>query len=171
MEIMMERELRELEGILKAEQKLFAVYLEKLTEQQQRLIENDLKGLRDSVEKISLLAQEALTLENGRKNVIARISEKLKVDKNNITLTKLLERFQGRNFEDLEHLRNAILDTHVKVAAQRERNELLINQSMNVIKQTVDYLNERNNPRVTYDNPTRKNSVGSAKRGLLTRTA
>lgn len=167
----MERELRELESILKAEQKLFTAYLEKLTEQQQYLIENDLKGLRESIEKISLLAQEALTLENGRKKVIEKISGKLKVDKNDITLGKLLDRFKGRNFEDLEHLRNAILDTHVKVAAQRERNQLLINQSMNVIRQTVDYLNERNNPRVTYDNPARKNSVISDNRCLLTRTA
>jgi len=167
----MERELGELESILKAEQKLFAIYLEKLTEQQQHLIENDLNGLRDSIEKISLLAQEAMTLENGRKNVIARISDKLKIDKEDITLSKLLDRFKGHNFEDLVGLRNTILDTHVKATAQRERNELLINQSMNIISQTVDYLNERNSPKVTYDNPAKKNGCGAERRGMLTRTA
>ncbi|UCC78327.1 MAG: flagellar protein FlgN [Candidatus Zixiibacteriota bacterium] len=168
---MMEKELRELESILRAEQKLFGIYLEKLIEQQRYLIENDLKGLKDSIEKISLLAQEAMTLENGRKNVIARISEKLKVDENDITLSKLLDRFKGHKFQELEHLRDAILDTHVKATAQRERNELLINQSMNVIGRTVNYLNERKNPRVTYDNPTGKNGVASDNRGLLVRTA
>lgn len=167
----MERELGELESILKAEQKLFAIYLEKLTEQQQHLIESNLNGLRDSIEKISLLAQEAMTLENGRKNVIARISDKSKIDKEDITLSKLLDRFKGHNFEDLEGLRNTILDTHVKATAQRERNELLINQSMNVISQTVDYLNERNSPKVTYDNPAKKNGCGAGRRGMLTRTA
>jgi len=171
MEIMMERELRELESILKAEQKLFAIYLEKLTEQQKHLIENNLSGLRDTIEKVSLLAQEAMTLENGRKNIIARISDKLKIDKDDITLSKLLDRFREHNFEDLESLRNAILDTHVKATAQRERNELLINQSMSVIRNTVDYLNERNNPRVTYDNPIKKNGCGAERRGMLIRTA
>jgi hypothetical protein len=168
---MMEKELRELESILKAEQKLFAIYLEKLTEQQKHLIENNLNGLRDTIEKISILAQEAMTLENGRKNVISRISDKLKIDKDDITLSKLLDRFKEHNFEDLERLRNTILDTHVKATAQRERNELLINQSMSVIRNTVDYLNERNNPRVTYDNPAKKNGCGVERRGLLTRTA
>lgn len=167
----MEKELRELESILRAEQKLFGIYLEKLTEQQRYLIENDLKGLKDSIEKISFLAQEAMTLENGRKSVIERISKKLNVDKDNITLSKLLDRFKGHKFEELEQLRNAILDTHIKATAQKERNELLINQSMSVIGRTVDYLNERKNPRVTYEDPTRKNGVASDSRSLLVRTA
>ncbi len=168
---MMEKELRELESILRAEQKLFGIYLEKLTEQQRYLIENDLKGLKDSIEKISFLAQEAMTLEYGRKNVIERISKKLNVDKDDITMSKLLDRFKGHKFEELEHLRDAILDAHVKATAQRERNELLINQSMSVIGRTVDNLNERKNPKIPYDNPTRKNGVASDNGGLLVRTA
>lgn len=167
----MEEELRELENILRAEQKLFGIYLEKLTEQQRYLIENDLKGLKDSIEKISFLAQEAMTLENSRKVVIDRISRKLNVDKDDITLSKLLDRFKGHKFEELEKLRNAILDTHFKATAQRERNELLINQSMSIIGRTIDYLNERKNPRVTYEDPTRKNGVPSNGGGLLVRTA
>ena len=171
MELMMERELRELESILKAEQKLFVIYLEKLIEQQKSLIESDLNGLKENIERISLLAQEAMMLENGRKNVIERISEKLKIDKDNITLNKLLDRFKGQNFGELERLKNTILETHVKATAQKERNELLINQSMKVISQTVEYLNERNNPKVTYKNPTRKSGNGTAGRRMLIRTA
>jgi len=39
MKIMMDREINELTEVLKAEQKLFTSYLEKLTEQQNNLIE------------------------------------------------------------------------------------------------------------------------------------
>jgi len=170
MGIMMEREIRELESILKAEKRVFADYLEKMTEQQQYLIENDLKGLKDTVEKIGFLAQEAMTLENGRKNLIEKLSQKLAVDKNDITLNRLLERFKGHNFEELEKLKNAILGINIKATAQKERNELLINQSMNAIRQTIDYLNERNNPRATYENPHENGSGKRERRAMLTRT-
>lgn len=171
MEFMMEKELRELEAILEAERKLYAKYLERLTVQQRSLIENDLQGLRESIDSINILAQEAMTLESGRKNVIARISDKLKVAREDITLNNLLDRFKGHNFEQLERLKQAILDTHIKATAQRERNELLINQSMSVIGQTISYLSERNNPSPVYENPVKKNGCSSGKRSLLTRTA
>ena len=170
-EFMMEKELRELETILESERRLFVKYLEKLTAQQKQLIENDLQGLRESISKINLLAQEAITLESGRKNVIAKISKKLNTDKENVTLNNLLERFKGYNFEELDRLRNAILETHAKATVQRERNELLINQSMSVIGQTVNYLNERNNPSAVYENPVCKNGGTAAKNSLLMRTA
>ena len=99
MQFMMEKELRELEAILEAEQNLFAKYLERLTLQQRCLIENDLQGLRESIESINILAQEAVMLESGRKNVIARISGKLEVAREDMTLNNLLARFKGHNFD------------------------------------------------------------------------
>jgi hypothetical protein len=169
--INMEKDLRELESILNAEQDLFSVYLEELTEQQKHLIENNLDGLNNSIREINLLAQKVLTLERERKDVIKRISGKLRLDKDDITLNNLLARFTGRNSEELERLRNTILDTHVKATVQKERNKFLIKQSMIVIRQTVNYLNEKNNPGITHDKPVRKGEYGDEGKGLLTRTA
>lgn len=167
----MEKDLLELESILKAEQNLLSVYLEELTDQQNYLIENDLDGLKNSIRELNLLAQKALTLENGRKAVIKRISLKLNMGNNDVTLSNLLARFEGRNFDELERLRNTILDVHIKVTARKECNELLINQSMNVIKQTVDYLNDRNNSRITFENTAVKGGNGNDRKGLLSKTA
>ncbi|GEM_PF-1907251 len=171
MKIMMDREINELTEVLKAEQKLFTSYLEKLTEQQNNLIENNLQGLKESIKKINLLAQEAMTLESGRKNIIDRISKNFNIDEDNATLSDLLGRFRGHNFDELEKLKDAILDIHLKATAQKERNELLINQSMSVIKQTVDYMNERKNPKAIYENPAKNGCYASNQGGMLTRTA
>jgi hypothetical protein len=134
---MMDKELRELESILEAEQKLFEVHLKRLAEQQRHLIEYDPEGLRDSIDKINLLSQEARMLNRGRKSLIASISRGLKTNKKDIALSRLLNRFKVNNFKQIEHLRNVILNMFLKAAARKEINEYLINQSMNVIGQTT----------------------------------
>lgn len=167
----MEKDLRELESILNTEQDLFSVYLEMLTEQQRHLIENNLDELNKSIREINILARKILRLERERKEVIKKISEKLRLDKDDISLSNLLDRFTGRNSEELERLRNTILDTHVKATVQKERNKFLIKQSMNVIRQTVSYLNEKNNPAITHDRHVRKGKYDDQGKRLLTRTA
>jgi hypothetical protein len=167
----MEKDLHELENILNTEQDLFSVYLEMLTEQQKHLIENNLDELNNSIREINLLARKVLTLERERKELIKRISEKLRLDEDDITLSNLLARFTGRNSEELERLRNTILDTHVKATVQKERNKFLIKQSMTVIRQTVNYLNEKNNPAITHDRHVREGEYEDQGKKLSTRTA
>ncbi len=152
-QITMEKELTELINILNAEYEVFVKYLERLTEQQQFLIENDLGGIKISVEKINTLAQDAVNLETGRRRIIESLSERLAMNPEEITIGKLIEKFKGPNFEELEGLKNTILDIHDKVNKQKKRNELLIEQSMGIIKQTMDYIHQTNNPKVIYDNP------------------
>ena len=149
----MERELKELINILNAEYEVFVKYLERLTEQQQYLIENDLDGIKTSVEKINVLAQDAVNLETGRRRIIERLSERLAMNPEDITIGKLIENFKGPNFEELEGLKNTILDIYAKVNTQKKRNELLIEQSMGIIRQTMNHIHQANNPKVIYDNP------------------
>ncbi len=150
---MMERELKELINILNAEYDVFVKYLEKLSEQQQYLIENDLDGVKASIEKINILAQNAVNLETGRRRIIETLSEKLAMNPDDITIGKLIENLKGPNFEELEELKNTILDIYAKVNRHKKRNELLIEQSMGIIRQTMDYILQAGNPKAIYDNP------------------
>jgi ABC-type branched-subunit amino acid transport system ATPase component len=149
----MEKDLTELINILNAEYEVFVRYLERLTEQQQYLIENNLDGITISLEKINTLAQYAVNLETGRRRIIESLSERLAMNPEDITIGKLIENFKGPNFEELEGLKNTILDIYIKVNRQKKRNELLIEQSMGIIKQTMNYIHQTNNPKVIYDNP------------------
>ena len=171
MKINMEKDLHELESILIEEQNLFSVYLRELAEQQKHLIDNDLEGLKDSIRKINLLAQKFMTLEKARKEIIKRILEKSRIGKNDINFNNLMARFKGRNLQELERLRNTILDTHVKATIQKERSKQLIKQSMNIIRQSVNNTVEKDDPCGCHDEPVPQGKCIDEKMELLTGTA
>ncbi len=145
--------MKELINILNAEYDVFVKYLERLTEQQQYLIENDMEGTKDSLEKINILAQDAINLETDRRNIIGRLSEGLAMNPEDITIGKLIENLKGPNFEELEELKNTIFDIYSRVNSHRKRNELLIEQSMGIIRQTMNYIRQTANQKVIHDNP------------------
>jgi len=171
MKINMEKDLHELESILIEEQNLFLVYLREMAEQQKHLIENDLEGLKESIREINLLAQKFMTLEKARKEIIKRILERSRIGKNDINFNKLMARFKGRNLQELEKLRNTILDTHVKATVQKERSKRLIKQSMNIIRQSVNNPVEKDNPCGCHDEPVPQGKCNGEKMELLTGTA
>jgi len=171
MKINMEKDLHELERILIEEQNLFSVYLRELAEQQKHLIENDLDGLKDSIREINQLAQKFMTLEKARKEIVKRILEESRIGKNDINLSGLMARFKGRNLEELERLRNTILDTHVKATVQKERNKRMIKQSMNIIRQSVNHPDEKDNPCGGHNNALPLEECKDDKMGLLTGSA
>jgi hypothetical protein len=149
----MEQELKELINILNSEYDVFVKYLERLTEQQQFLIENDLGGIKASIEKINFLAQDAVNLESARRRIIERLSEGLAVNPKHITIGKLIKNLKGPNFEKLEGLKNTIQEIYAKVNKHKKRNEILIEQSLGIIRTTMDYILQAGNPKVIYDNP------------------
>ena len=143
----MEKELKQLIGMLDAEYDVFVKYFERLVEQQQYLIENDLDGIKTSVESINVLARNAKNLETGRCRIIERLSKKLALNPEDITIGKLIENFKGPNLEELEGLKNTILDIYAKVNRQKRRNELLVEQSLGTIRQTMNCIQRANNPK------------------------
>ncbi len=149
----MEKELKQLIRILNAEYDIFVKYFERLIEQQQYLIENDLDGIKANVENMSILTQNAINLENGRCRIIERLSKRLAMNPDGITIGKLIENFRCPNFDELEGLKNTILDIYAKVNKQKSRNELLVEQSLGTIRQTMGYSQRANNPKAIYCNP------------------
>jgi hypothetical protein len=158
--------LNELIEILSAEQKIYQQYLQLLTEQQECLIKNDLDAIRESTEKINTLAQQATNLENGRQKIIARLSNSAEIKFDDINISKLIEKFAGPGFGKLEQLKDTIMEMHEQVTRQKTRNELLIDQSMGIISQTIQFIHEVNNPRVVYENPA-KLKGGAGNNGAL----
>ncbi len=167
----MQNELNELIKILSAEHKIYQDYLQCLIEQQEFLIQSDLKGIKTSIDKISVLAQKAMNMENGRRTVISRLSAKLGMNPHDVTVSKILQQFEGPRFEELDKLKDKILDTYSKVINQKTRNELLIDQSMNIIQQTMQIINDVENPQPTYDNPAAFRNGANNIKTIVSRTA
>ena len=163
----MEREISELIDILKLEYRVYQTYFELLNQQQEHLIRNDLQAIKSSVEKMNVTTQQAVQLEKGRCAAIAKLSRKIEMKPEDITVSRILEKIEGARFSELENLRNRILDIHAKVIDQKDRNALLIGQSMQMVRETVNSISEMNNPKITYDDPllTKKKS-----KAILSRT-
>jgi hypothetical protein len=165
----MEIELNELTALLSQEEKVFRDYLDLLSQQQEYLITNDLAGIKATIEKINILAQEATNLENGRRRILGRLSELAQLGSGDLNISGLLEKFKGPNFRELEKLKDAILKIHEKIVEQKTRNELLIDQSMSMITQTMQFIHNASNPKVTYDNPAGIKGGSSAQAALISR--
>jgi hypothetical protein len=165
----MDSRITELTAILQKEEKVFQDYLGLLTQQQENLIKNDLSGIKSSIEKINELAQDAANLENGRRKVVSKLSQNLGMNPEDINISRILESLDGPKFDELESFKNKILEFHRKIASQKRRNQLLIDQSMNVINQTMQFIHEIGNPKATYDNPVMARGGAGSQGALISR--
>lgn len=165
----MDSRITELTDILQKEEKVFQEYFSLLTQQQENLLKNDLSGIKSSIDKINELAQMAANLENGRHRVLAKLSQNLGMSSKDINISRILESLGGPKFDELESLNNKILEFHQKIASQKQRNELLINQSMNIINQTMQFIHEIADPKATSDNPVISRGGAGSQGALISR--
>ena len=161
----MSTEINELADILSREQDIFREYLDLLTEQQRYLMCNDVESVKETIERINKLAQDAADLENGRARMVRRLQEGGKLTPEQNSLGTILKKFEGPQFAELALLKETLLEIHQKIIEQKTRNELLIEQSMKTIAHTMQYIHDFSNPKATYENPA--NSKRDTKQGAL----
>jgi flagellar biosynthesis/type III secretory pathway chaperone len=148
----MESNLRELIDILTREQVVFQEYLGLIRDQQKHLIQNDLDAVKDSTDRINALAKEAANLENSRRDILSSISIKIDTEPVRLDVSRLLAIFDNPRFKELEHFKDTMLEIHNRIGEQNTRNELLIEQSIRMISQTMLFINEVNSPDTIYEN-------------------
>jgi hypothetical protein len=167
----MDNELKELTAILSREQEIFQSYLEILTEQQNHLMANDLEAIQVTVDKIDALTREATELENGRRGLLAAITRPSRLNPDEINLTKLLEKLGGPIFQEFVKLNDTLIDIQKRINEQRIRNELLIDQSMQMISNSVRLTREADDPEAAYEIPVPISGTAKAREALVSRMA
>jgi hypothetical protein len=165
----MENALNQLINILTKEQELFQQYLDLLTQQQEHLVHNDLDSIRTNAEKINVLVREAADLENSRRFVLVRISQRINADSEKPNLTELLSAFEGPRFKNLERFKDTIFETYNRINEQKARNELLIDQSIKMISQAMQFIHRISDPAATYENPSVSTADGRSSAVLVSR--
>jgi hypothetical protein len=165
----MDNELNELTTILSHEQELYQRYLELLTEQQGYLVANDIVGIRNTIDRINALAQEATNLENNRRKLVSRLSKIYRLKDGEMNISILLEKLSGTRYTELEQLKQTFLDIQGKIREQKVRNELLIDQSMKMITHSMQIIHNAGNPKATYDDPSRIRGTAGNQAALISR--
>ena len=123
--------------VINKEGKCLEKFLTLLSEEQKFLVENDVDSLRRSVEDQEKTIRDARKLEDERIKLTDSLAEKLKIDKDEVSISKLIELVEESYSTKLRELQNTLSSLYARLERQRKKNEFLIKQSMKYVDKSV----------------------------------
>jgi len=112
-------------------------FLALLSEEQKFLVEDEVGFLRKSIEEQEKTIWEARKLEETRIKLTDSLAEKLKIDKGEVKLSKLIELVEESYSTKLRELQSTLTTLYTKLERQRKKNEFLIKQSMKYVDKSM----------------------------------
>ena len=112
-------------------------FLTLLSEEQKILVEDEVDSLRRSIEEQEKTIGDARKLEDARIKLTDSLAEKLKIDKGEVKLSKLIELVEESYSTKLRELQSTLTTLYTKLERQRKKNEFLIKQSMKYVDKSM----------------------------------
>jgi ABC-type phosphate transport system auxiliary subunit len=112
-------------------------FLALLSEEQKFLVEDEVDSLRKSIEEQEKTIRDARKLEEARIKLTDSLAEKLKIDKGEVKLSKLIELVEESYSTKLRELQSTLSTLYTKLERQRKKNEFLIKQSMKYVDKSM----------------------------------
>ena len=138
--------MKELTDILNQELDSSNRFLVLLDDQHRQLVCRDLEGLNKTNAELDLLCNKISDFEKKRQKIVENISERMKLNPDDLTLSDILSRLDGISSKPLQQLREAILDVHRRIEEKSKRNEFLIEKSRYLITKSMKILSSRPSP-------------------------
>ncbi len=135
--------------ILGREAALFESFLELLELQKERLVANDLEGIKEVTSQQQQTLTQTAELSLTREELIEKIRLQNEIE-GDLTVTRLLEIVEQEHVGPLSQLRDTILSLNDKIVETRNSNAMLVNSSRQVISKTMNALAKVNSPEPTY---------------------
>ena len=120
------------------ESKCLEKFLTLLSEEQKFLVENDVDSLRSSIGDQEKAIRDARKLEDERIKLTDSLAEKLKIDKREVNISKLIELVEESYSTKLRELQNTLSSLYAKLERQRKKNDFLIKQSMKYVDRSIN---------------------------------
>jgi hypothetical protein len=108
-----------------------------LSEEQRLLVENELDSLRRCIEDQAKTIGEAGKLEEDRVKLTDSLAEKLKIDKDQVRMSQLIELVEESYSAKLRELQSTLFTLYAKLERQRKKNEFLIKESMKYVDKSM----------------------------------
>ena len=134
-----EKLLDRLITVIGDEARLFETFLELLEQQQQALISNDGEVLRSVTEQLHHVVTGSQELERERAEVINQLRP-LRGAGEDLTITTICDMADAGRSSHLRSLRETILSLYSKIEETRMRNGLLVEQSVEQIRHTLEMI-------------------------------
>ena len=112
-------------------------FLNLLSEEQRLLMENEVDSLRRCIGDQTKTMVEAVKLEEDRVKLTDCLAEKLKIDKNQVRMSQLIELVEESYSVKLRELQSTLFALYAKLERQRKKNEFLIKQSMKYVDKSM----------------------------------
>lgn len=112
-------------------------FLGLLFEEQKFILENEVGFLRRSIENQEKTIWEARKLEETRIKLTDSLAEKLKINKGEVNIFKLIELVEESYSTKLRELQSTLSTLYTKLERQRKKNEFLIKQSMRYVDKSM----------------------------------
>jgi len=133
--IVMVQELKKLANIAESERNLLVRYFVALGKHQHNLLGNcddDPIAINDEIAHISRIA---LSLKDYKLDAVDQLIANGESIKPDTQITMLLDSIRDSEINDFDNIKNTISETMGRIDKYKSRNEDLINQSLNILKQ------------------------------------
>jgi len=111
--------------------------LQLLTDQQRLLVESDVVGVEQNVQKQDQALIVSRELEAERRQLLGSLAEQIDGDPQELTLSRLTELLSSSYASRLKQMQKTMLSITGNIQHVRRQNEMLINRSMMHIRETV----------------------------------
>ena len=133
----MNRAVSQLVEVIRQEIICLEKFLTLLTEEQECLVDNEVDSLRRCIQDQEKTIGEAQKLEEARIKLTDSLAEKLKIDKGEVNMSKLIELMEESYSTKLRELQSILFTLYAKLERQRKKNEFLIRQSMKYVDKSM----------------------------------
>ncbi len=135
----LEKLLDRLISIIGEESSLFEKFLELLEQQQQALIHNQTDNLRRVTEDLQAIVADSHRLEKERVTVVEEIRV-LGGTEDDLNVSRICDMADENRSLQLKNLRETILGLYSNIEETRMRNGLLVEQSLEQIRRTMELI-------------------------------
>jgi hypothetical protein len=112
-------------------------FLNLLSEEQRFLVEKDIDSLGKCIEEQAKTIRDQRELEEARIKLTDSLAAKLKIDKQEVNISKLIELVEESYSTELRELQGTLASLYAKLERQRKKNEFLIKQSMRYADKSI----------------------------------
>ncbi|MFQ6003689.1 MAG: flagellar protein FlgN [Candidatus Zixiibacteriota bacterium] len=153
--------------VINRESKCLEKFLTHLSEEQEFLVKKDIDSLRRSIKDQGKTIREARKLEETRLKLTDDLAEKLKIDKDDVNMSKLIELVEESYSAKLRELQSTLSSLYAKLERQRKKNEFLIKQSMKYVDKSIKVFSGLEGRDQSYSVSQQKNKKAQSERVVV----
>ena len=146
----MNEQIRALVGLIRQEEAMLQEFLTLLDRQKVLLLENRNEEFDASVGEQESLLYRVHEVEQKRIEVIVAIARGLKIEGEELTLTRLIEMTLGEFDEELKELKKSLNRLVERIRKANQVNAHLVHRSLNYLQKSVSWLIDSGDLSVTY---------------------